>query len=783
MKPLQEFLSTSTIHGLSHIASAKSWAVRIVWIIVVALGFSAAIYLISNSYTEWTESPVSSTTITRPISELDFPDVTVCPPKESNTVLNLVVDKLKDEKTDRTERLLGNLKKIVQKTFLENPSKAFAKDMTHMMNIQSLADVAKETVKIPAQNWNNSAGENEILIMSNSSKGIFSTPGYNDVEYQGNFYKTSNLINFQLDISSSQSDQDSLVVEVDVREGVEWRYRKQVNRLRLYTEKKNFEEAEQFCVNKGGHLASVGSAEIAQEVLKASNGVSVWLGGTDKAKENNWIWTDGTPFRYRKWGKQQPNNGNKAGVSSMFLPGETKENCLTQEEDEWWHDVPCSRELPFICAVEPKAEVGPKRITFNGSNIELWWKHSSSGENTETSKATGFRISWQLENSDRQVDASKTTTENESEFWDDFLAPWNVANLETSNTTWHEAELICRRDGGHLLSVRSETEKKKLEDETLKDQYNQDKIFWLGGTDKEEEGTWRWSDGKTWNDKDVHWATRVYGVGNEPDGKEGENCLVWFEFWVAPLILRGHGWGDLDCEDEYNQVAGFVCSRATPRSNFGTLARLVHQSLEQGRDLTHLWKVILKHRWTADILNTTKESAFCLDPLDEESVLVKIEAELDVVAPNATKDFDPDKYIPQVLEAFSLLHFCPPQHLVEAVKLGLFYKNLLEKENSTEHEKLQAVVMATMNNIRPDNRFENIDLLHEIFNEINKGYNFQLGPALIALSSASQLKQVAALDLPFANQTVKDLISECVDGQDCSHLDDLVQSSGKTIGN
>ena len=73
--------------------------------------------------------------------------------------------------------------------------------------------------------------------------------------------------------------------------------------------------------------------------------------------------------------------------------------------------------------------------------------------------------------------------------------------------------------------------------------------------------------------------------------------------------------------------------------------------------------------------------------------------------------------------------------------------------------------------------------VRQILNVINKEYNFQLGPALIALSSASQLKQVAALDLPFANQTVKDLISECVDGHDCSHLDDLVQSSGKTFGN
>ena len=108
-----------------------------------------------------------------------------------------------------------------------------------------------------------------------------------------------------------------------------------------------------------------------------------------------------------------------------------------------------------------------------------------------------------------------------------------------------------------------------------------------------------------------------------------------------------------------------------------------------------------------------------------------------------TKDFDPDKYLPEVLEAFSLLYFCPPHHLVEAVKLGVFYENLLE------HENLRTVVMATMNNIMPDNQFENMNLLHEFFNELDKEYNFMLGPALITLSSASQLKQLAQLDLPY----------------------------------
>ena len=71
--PLQDFLSTSTVHGLSHIASAKSVAVKIFWVLVVALGFSSALYLISTSYVEWIDSPVSSVTTTKPISDLDFP--------------------------------------------------------------------------------------------------------------------------------------------------------------------------------------------------------------------------------------------------------------------------------------------------------------------------------------------------------------------------------------------------------------------------------------------------------------------------------------------------------------------------------------------------------------------------------------------------------------------------------------------------------------------------------------------------------------------------------------
>ena len=111
MEALREFLTSSTIHGLAHLASAHTVAKKIFWATVVTISFGASVYLISSSYIEWTESPVSSTTTTRPIDELKFPEVTVCPPKGSNTVLNQALNQVNDEKM--TPELRERFKKKV----------------------------------------------------------------------------------------------------------------------------------------------------------------------------------------------------------------------------------------------------------------------------------------------------------------------------------------------------------------------------------------------------------------------------------------------------------------------------------------------------------------------------------------------------------------------------------------------------------------------------------------------------------------------------------------------
>ena len=71
--------------------------------LVVVFGFSTAFFLINSSYVDWQASPIATSISTHPISELDFPTVTVCPPKGSNTVLNYdlltAVNKTFDDET------------------------------------------------------------------------------------------------------------------------------------------------------------------------------------------------------------------------------------------------------------------------------------------------------------------------------------------------------------------------------------------------------------------------------------------------------------------------------------------------------------------------------------------------------------------------------------------------------------------------------------------------------------------------------------------------------------
>ena len=88
MESIKEFLEASTIHGLTYITTSRR-CVRLFWVFVIMTGFMTAGILIHESFKSWSKSPVSISLETLSISELTFPKVTVCPPKNTYTNLNL----------------------------------------------------------------------------------------------------------------------------------------------------------------------------------------------------------------------------------------------------------------------------------------------------------------------------------------------------------------------------------------------------------------------------------------------------------------------------------------------------------------------------------------------------------------------------------------------------------------------------------------------------------------------------------------------------------------------
>ena len=101
---IQEFLESSTIHGLAHIATGRSIYARIIWVLIVIACFSIGISLIDKAFYSWATTPIITTVDTRPISEVIFPEITVCPPSGTDTALNMDLEATKGMELSEEQR-------------------------------------------------------------------------------------------------------------------------------------------------------------------------------------------------------------------------------------------------------------------------------------------------------------------------------------------------------------------------------------------------------------------------------------------------------------------------------------------------------------------------------------------------------------------------------------------------------------------------------------------------------------------------------------------------------
>ena len=118
----------------------------------------------------------------------------------------------------------------------------------------------------------------------------------------------------------------------------------------------------------------------------------------------------------------------------------------------------------------------------------------------------------------------------------------------TTAMTWPDAEEYCRNQSGHLASVTSNTTNDYVEEGKQKRDISR---LWIGGSDSEAEGTWRWADCSLWD-------FTVWKV-KQPDNLWGaQNCLNHLD----------QRWDDQRCKNP----ARFLCSQIIcPESDMSPL--------------------------------------------------------------------------------------------------------------------------------------------------------------------------------------------------------------------
>lgn len=126
-----------------------------------------------------------------------------------------------------------------------------------------------------------------------------------------------------------------------------------------------------------------------------------------------------------------------------------------------------------------------------------------------------------------------------SDKWEHFGNSYYYISSEMK--TWEQANAWCHAIGTDLVEVNSEAEQDFLDEILKKVEHNNKHYIYLGASDLQEEGNWKWT-------KSDNNLTLSFWHTNEPNGGRRENCLHMYR-------VHNRRWNDVPCDRKY----WFIC--------------------------------------------------------------------------------------------------------------------------------------------------------------------------------------------------------------------------------
>ena len=509
---------------------------KLLWFTVVCLGFIGAGTLIGKSYKEWQENPIATSITTHPIDDLDFPIVTICPPRDSNTAL--YHDLVKAGNGTLSDKDTKTLKEASYEIFMEQSHKEYL--MSKMLPTSYMGNM--DQVLEGFHSLPKPYKLNGFEIKMWNLNGTITSPWYKG-EFVEEYYREDRDFHMVLELPDEVKEKIGsgslhIELEIDTREESGWIEQMGITAFpytyTLHRTEKNWTEAEAVCQKEGGHLVSVTSGDLNEELrgMAVKDDVSyIWVGGRWNESEE-WSWSDNSVWEYTRLGKAWD-----------------EDNCIRMDTDEGsWDRRSCSSPYAFICQVEHMPLRGKKTLDFmyskdqlTFSSFNLWYKYRAASQQLldswKNKRMTGFRLSWRIENENPPLIASisevgrsiQTPRLGETFFnsadassnlefkailtlpedfqhkvgneslvielnidmiqADEFYAFTNYKLYKRTKRTWPEADSWCKYEGGKLASIHSEWQ------QALAERAADGNWVWLGGWKRNQ---WQWDDNSTW---------------------------------------------------------------------------------------------------------------------------------------------------------------------------------------------------------------------------------------------------------------------------------------------